>query len=87
MWLVSHLLSVVRYGWTTDDARNKSFQIWCLRRVWLGWASCSLFPNVKSIPPHEIFTCCGEKVAQMPLLAFFFSWIWVGLGLGTSSVS
>ena len=58
--------------------------IGCWRRMWLGWASCSLFPTLnQSQPTKKRFL--WEKVTQMPLLTYYFlrlGWPWVGEFVG-----
>ena len=58
------------------------YLVGCLRRMWLGWVSVF---DIKSIPTYENYVL-WEKVAQMPLLIYFFLG-WIALGLGSSSVS
>ena len=52
----------------------------CLRRIWfeLGFSQCvsPIFLYKIDHNPREI-VCCGQKVAQMPLLttSFFLGWV------------
>ena len=52
----------------------------CLRRIWLDWVSCSLFPIQNQSQPTKKYLL-WEKVAQTPLSTYFFlvlGWPWAG---------
>ena len=78
---------MVSRGWPYN-----TYDIWVcietntsLRRIWLGWVSCSLFPIENKSHPTKNYLLLGKQVAQMPRLTFFFL-DWVGLGFARKMI-
>ena len=54
--------------------------IGCLRRIWLGWVSCSLFSYIKSIATLEKIFAVEKSGPNAAFNLFFLGlgWPWVG---------
>ena len=59
----------------------------CLRRVWLGWVSCSLLPIQNQSQPTKKIFAVGKKLTQNATFMPSFSWVGSAFRLESSAVS
>ena len=69
----------------TAQTPNRYVVLGCLRGLWSGWVSCSLFCYIKPIPIHEKLFAMGKSGPYATAVDPIFlglGWPWVGEFVG-----